>query len=186
MANASAKRVASQNAATIKSLRIGLILVCVLSLLFRFLLRCGTLSPRRFSFWIYVFSMVPSVFLSQYLIRIGSPRHDPTTGTLISAGEDLSRPGIIEWCFDVVYITWVCQIGSGAFGQWFWWLYSIIPAYAMYKLWNSALSPLLLGRSASADTTEEGDGKQPLSKRQEKLRKRGERGDPRIRAQPLH
>lgn len=45
------------------------------------------------------------MFLSRYLERIGSPRHDPTTGTLISAGEDLGRPGILEWCFDVVYIT---------------------------------------------------------------------------------
>ena len=74
----------------------------------------------------YALSLVPSVFLSRYLERIGSPRRDPTTGTLISAGEDLSRPGILEWCFDVVYITWACQVGSGAFGAWVWWLYLIV------------------------------------------------------------
>jgi hypothetical protein len=76
-----------------------------LSLIFRLLLRRGALSPKSFGFWVYILSLVPSIFLSRYLERIGSPRHDPTTGTLISAGEDLGSPGIIEWCFDVVYIT---------------------------------------------------------------------------------
>ena len=76
----------------------------------------------------YALSLVPSVFLSRYLERIGSPRRDPTTGALLAAGEDLSRPGIIEWAFDVVYITWACQVGSGAFGAWVWWLYLIVSA----------------------------------------------------------
>lgn len=90
----------------------------VLSLLVRVLFQRGALSPKRFSFWVYVLSLIPSIFLSRYLERIGSPRHDPTTGTLISSGEDLGRPGIIEWCFDVIYIT--CKYTlfvSGSFRQ---------------------------------------------------------------------
>jgi hypothetical protein len=70
----------------------------------------GTLSPKTFAFWIYALSLIPSIFLTRYLERIGSPRLDPTTGTLISSGEDLSRPGILEWCFDVVYITCECTL----------------------------------------------------------------------------
>ena len=125
----------------------------------------------RSAFWVYALSLVPSVFLSRYLERIGSPRRDPTTGALISAGEDLARPGIIEWCFDVVYITWACQVGSGAFGVWVWWLYLIvspvprlvvvrvldstsggqqIPLYAAFRLWSTVISPMVLGRSGSA------------------------------------
>ena len=96
---------AQHNAESIKNLRLGLLVSGALSILLRLLFRRGSLSPKQLSFWIYVFSLVPSVFLSRYLERIGSPRRDPTTGTLISAGEDLSRPGIIEWCFDVIYIT---------------------------------------------------------------------------------
>ncbi|KAI0771929.1 DUF788-domain-containing protein [Trametes elegans] len=184
MANASAKRTAQQNAETIKNLRLGLLISGALSILSRLLFRRSSLSPTQFSFWIYLLSLVPSVFLSRYLERIGSPRRDPTTGTLISAGEDLSRPGIIEWCFDVVYITWACQIGSGAFGQWVWWLYLIIPLYAIFKLWSGVISPMFFGRSAASAAPEaESETKEPTSKRQEKLRKRSERGDPRVRAQ---
>ncbi|OBZ76941.1 Meiotically up-regulated gene 69 protein [Grifola frondosa] len=118
MANASAKRIAQQNAEAIKNLRLGLLVSLALSFLLRVLFRRDSLLPWRFSFWIYFLSVIPSVFLSWYLDKIGSPRRDPTTGTLISAGEDLGRPGILEWCFDVIYITWACQVGSGAFGEW--------------------------------------------------------------------
>ncbi|KAI0824610.1 DUF788-domain-containing protein [Trametes gibbosa] len=184
MANASAKRTAQQNAESIKNLRLGLLVSGALSILLRLLFRRRTLSPTQFSFWIYLFSLGPSVFLARYLERIGSPRRDPTTGTLISAGEDLSRPGIIEWCFDVIYVTWACQIGSGAFGQWVWWLYLIIPLYAIFKLWSSVISPMFFGRSAASAAPEaEAEAKEPTSKRQEKLRKRSERGDPRVRMQ---
>ncbi|EMD41118.1 hypothetical protein CERSUDRAFT_111692 [Gelatoporia subvermispora B] len=183
MANASAKRIAQQNADAIKNLRLGMIISAVLSLLPRILFRRGSLSPKTFGFWIYVLSLVPSIFLSRYLERIGSPRRDPTTGTLISAGEDLNRPGIIEWCFDVVYVTWACQIGSGVFGTWFWWLYLVIPLYATYKLWFGVISPMLLGRSAATPADEQPAAQEPTSKRQEKLRKRADRGDPRVRTQ---
>ncbi|KAI0347493.1 DUF788-domain-containing protein [Trametopsis cervina] len=180
MANASAKRVASQNANTIKNLRLGMIISGVLALVFRVFFQRGSLSPKRFSFYIYILSLVPSIFLSRYLERIGSPRVDPTTGTLISAGEDLSSSGIIEWCFDVVYITWACQIGSGLFGTWVWLLYLIIPGYAGYKLWGSVIAPFVLGRTPATAEPELPDANQPTSKRQEKLKKRQERGDPRV------
>ena len=96
---------ASQNANSVKALRVGLLAASALSFILRLLFRQGSLSPRKLSFWIYSLSMIPSVFLSQYLIRIGTPRHEPSTGGLLSSGEDLSRSGIIEWCFDVIYIT---------------------------------------------------------------------------------
>ncbi|KAH8106260.1 DUF788-domain-containing protein [Cristinia sonorae] len=185
MANASAKRVASQNASTVNNLRLGTLVSGVLSLLFRLVLRRGALSPKTFAFWIYIVSLVPSIFLTRYLERIGSPRYDDATGTLISSGEDLSRPGVLEWCFDVVYITWACQVGSGAFGQWFWWFYVVIPAYAMWKLWGSVISPLVLGRGSGSGAEEEGPAAGPASKRQEKLRKRSEKGDPRVQSRAV-
>ncbi|KAJ3525617.1 hypothetical protein NM688_g8378 [Phlebia brevispora] len=158
-----------------------MLIATVLSLFCRVLFQQGSLSPKKFSFWIYVLSLVPSIFLSRYLERIGSPRHDPTTGTLISSGEDLSHAGILEWCFDVVYITWACQVGSGLLGPWVWWLYLVIPGYAVYKLWGKVISPFVLGRSSAPVTQADDTGKkETLSKRQEKLRKRSERGDPRV------
>ena len=118
--------IAQQNAEAIKNLRLGLLVSCALSLLLRLLLNRAALRPTSAAFWVYALSLVPSVFLSRYLQRIGSPRRDPTTCALLAAGEDLPRPGIIEWAFDVVYITWACQVGSGAFGAWVWWLYLIV------------------------------------------------------------
>ncbi|KAJ3880178.1 hypothetical protein F5051DRAFT_400600 [Lentinula edodes] len=187
MANASAKRIANQNEATVKHLRLGLFLPTILSLLLRFLFRRNSLPPSKGSLALYLGTFFPGFFLSKYLIKTGTTRRDPTTGTLISYGEDLNQPGLTEWAFDVLYITWACQIGSGAFGEWFWWLYTVIPLYAIYKLWVSVISPFVLGRSSpfsptdsKSEATAEETG---TSKRQEKLRKRSERGDPRVRTQ---
>ncbi|PPQ77720.1 hypothetical protein CVT25_011155 [Psilocybe cyanescens] len=183
MANASGKRIANQNETTVKTLRLGMVLPTILSLVLRFLFRKSSLPPSKGSLAIYIVTFFPAFFLSNYLIKQGSPRRDPTTGTLISSGEDLSQPGVTEWCFDILYITWACQMGSGAFGEWFWWLYMIIPLYAVFKLWTSVISPLVLGRGSAgpADSTSD---KEPVgSKRQEKLRKRQEKGDPRVRVQ---
>ncbi|KAJ7937277.1 hypothetical protein B0H13DRAFT_1945154 [Mycena leptocephala] len=182
MANASAKRIANQNESTVKTLKLGMIVPTIISLVLRLLFRRGSLPPSKGALFLYTVTFFPAFFLSNYLIRIGTTRRDPTTGTLISYGEDLSQPGVTEWCFDILYVTWACQIGSGAFGEWFWWLYMIIPIYAVYKLWTSVVSPML-GRSSPV-TEDSSTDKDTTSKRQEKMRKRSERGDPRVRAQP--
>jgi hypothetical protein len=57
-----------------------------------------------------------------------------------------------------------------------------IPLYAIYKLWSAVISPMFLGRPPA--TVDDGAAnKETTSKRQEKLRKRSERGDPRVRTQ---
>nr|GAT53930.1 predicted protein [Mycena chlorophos] len=183
MANAAAKKIASQNEATVKVLKLGMLLPTILSLVLRLLFRRASLPPSKWSLALYTITFLPAFFLSNYLIKIGTTRRDPTTGTLISFGEDLSQAGVIEWCFDVLYVTWFCQVGSGAFGDWFWWLYMVIPLYALFKLWTSVLSPFVLGRAAAAAPPEQA-AQEGTSKRQEKLRKRSERGDPRVKAQP--
>jgi hypothetical protein len=77
----------------------------VISLFLRFLFRRTSLPPSKTSLAIYVLTFFPSLFLSNYLIKIGTPRRDPTTGTLLSYGEDLAQPGVTEWCFDILYVT---------------------------------------------------------------------------------
>ncbi|EKM80483.1 hypothetical protein AGABI1DRAFT_128157 [Agaricus bisporus var. burnettii JB137-S8] len=184
MANASAKRIAHQNETAVRSLKLGMVIPTIISLLLRFFFRRSSLPPSKTSLAIYVVTFFPSLFLSNYLIKIGTPRRDPTTGTLLSYGEDLAQPGVTEWCFDILYITWACQVGSGAFGEWFWFLYMVIPLFAIFKLWSSVISPFMNGRSSSIQdpAAAEADN-QPTSKRQEKLRKRSEKGDPRVRTQ---
>ncbi|KAF8665682.1 hypothetical protein AX16_000135 [Volvariella volvacea WC 439] len=183
MANAAAKKIANRNESIIKILKYGMILPTIISIALRFLFRRSSIPPSRGSIAIYLATFFPAFFLSHYLVKLGTPRRDPITNAIISYGEDLSQPGVTEWCFDIVYITWTCQIGSGAFGEWFWWLYMIIPLYAVVKLGSSFLSPLILGRFDSSGATEPDVAKEPTSKRQEKLRKRSERGDPRVKVQ---
>ncbi|KAF9468977.1 hypothetical protein BDZ94DRAFT_559265 [Collybia nuda] len=172
MANASAKRIANQNEVAVKTLKLGMVIPTVISLVLRFLFRRDSLPPSKGSLAIYVVTFFPAFFLSNYLVKIGTTRRDPTTGTLISYGEDLNQTGVTEWCFDILYVTWACQIGSGAFGEWFWWLYMVIPLYAVFKLWTSVISPMVLGRSgAVTPAADNPSDKETTSKRQDKLRK---------------
>ncbi|KAF8631143.1 hypothetical protein AX15_002489 [Amanita polypyramis BW_CC] len=188
MANAAAKRIASQNESTIKFLKLGIFIPPLISFLLRFLLRRSSLPPSKTSLAIYIVTYFPAFFLSNYLIKIGTPRRDPTTGTLISYGEDLNQKGVTEWCFDIIYITWICQIGSGLFGDWFWSLYMVIPLYAVFKLCISVISPLILGQPKDMETsTNSSTTEEHTSKRQQKMKKRSDRGDPRVKdATPEH
>jgi len=96
---------AHRNETMVKTLKLGMIVPTIISLVLRFLFRRSSLPPSRFSLALYVVTFFPSLFLSNYLIKIGTPRRDPTTGTLLSYGEDLNQTGVIEWCFDILYIT---------------------------------------------------------------------------------
>jgi hypothetical protein len=82
-----------------------MVMPTVLSLLLRLILRRGSIPPSKSSLAIYLLMSIPMVLLSNHLIKIGSTRREASTGALISSGEDLSQPGVTEWCFDIIYIT---------------------------------------------------------------------------------
>lgn len=112
MANASAKKTAASNERAISNLRQGLLIATILSTLIRIIFRTKSLSPAQLSFWIHILSHIPSTLIARYLARIGEPKR-ADTGELISSGEDLNQPGVIEWCFDIVYVT--CKRGPRFF-----------------------------------------------------------------------
>jgi len=95
----------------------------------RFFFRSSVLPPSKTSILIHVLTFVPVFVLYTHLNSIGSPRRDSQTGALIGSGEDLNMHGVTEWCWDIIYVTWACQIGSAAFGEWFWWLYLCVRFY---------------------------------------------------------
>ncbi|KAG8932986.1 hypothetical protein FRC03_012929 [Tulasnella sp. 419] len=176
MANASAKRTAADNEKALKNLRYGMMISSAIYVLLRFVLPFrpvqGLTQPI-----IYVLTLIPTLVLYRHLHSIGTPRRDQSTGALISAGEDLSQAGLTESCWDVIYVTWFCQVGSTLLGDWFWWFYLAIPAYAVWKLYTSVLGPLFFNKSGDADapndaSNEQADGQ---SKRQQKLQKRSEK-----------
>lgn len=96
---------ANQNESTVKTLKFGVFIPTLISFLLRFWFRRSSLPPSKGSLAIYIVTFFPAFFLSNYLIKIGTTRRDPITGTLISYGEDLGQPGVTEWCFDILYIT---------------------------------------------------------------------------------
>jgi hypothetical protein len=138
---------ATQNEKAVKNLRLGMIIPTLLHFILRLLIRRNSLPPSKGSLAIYIITYLPTFFLTRYLKKIGTTKRD-TAGTLISSGEDLNQPGITEWCFDIIYITceiisWysqgyfleftcvgACQVGSGAFGEWFWYFWLVVSPVA--------------------------------------------------------
>ena len=135
---------------------------------------------------------------------MGAPRYSPS-GALTSAGDDLSQAGLTQYMQDVVYVTWAAQL-FGLIWSKGWWLYAIvcgsrdssrvatdshstqIPAYAGYRLFGVA-SPYIFGNKkgspagdarAQAQAAASKDG---LSKRQQKMQARYEKGDKRYQMQ---
>ncbi|KAI9507698.1 hypothetical protein F5148DRAFT_1276088 [Russula earlei] len=178
MANTSSKRIASQNEVAIKNMCYGHLLGNIVPLLIRVLFRREAFLLSKKAIALYCVSLALSHFLYRQLKRMGTPRRD-STGNLVSSGDDLNQPGMTDWTFDVLYISWLAQVGSAILGEWFWWIYIVIPTFVFYKSWTIFISPMLFGRSSSLGQEEQ--KQEGSSKRQEKLKKRSERGDPRVK-----
>lgn len=98
--------------------------------LLRLLLPNASFPPSLRQLTPYILTAIPQLVLFRHLSTVGSPRRDSATGTLIAPGEDLNASGVTEWCFDVIYVTWACQVGSALLGEFVWWLYlSVSPAF---------------------------------------------------------
>ncbi|KAI5459937.1 hypothetical protein BGZ63DRAFT_425883 [Mariannaea sp. PMI_226] len=125
MAQKAKKDRAKSNAAALNNLHIGSLVINGLFLLLHFLFR-----PR--SLWLYGLLCTPSL-ICQYVLEVsGRPKYDPATKALRSAGEDLGAPGLTEYMFDVIWVTWASTVLAIIFGNWGWLLWAAIPAYGIY------------------------------------------------------
>ena len=59
-----------------------------------------------------------------FLSFSASPKYAPG-GALQSAGADLSQPGVIEYTWDILYVTMFVQLTTAFFSDWFWLIYLI-------------------------------------------------------------
>ncbi|KAF8939078.1 hypothetical protein BGZ58_010714 [Dissophora ornata] len=117
---------------------------------------------------------------------MGQPRFN-SKGELVDAGEDLSQEGLVQYAFDIIYVTWFVHVTS-AFWSKAWWFYLTIPVYAGWKLWHLAIKPMLArggmggaGAAGAADgAAASGNTDGAKSKRREKMEKRAEKG-PQVR-----
>jgi len=147
--------------------------------LLRLMLPGNSFPPATRQLTLYFMTAIPQFVLFRHLSTVGSPRRDSKTGALIAPGEDLGAPGVTEWCFDVIYVTWACLVGSSLLGEFVWWLYLSIPLYAAWKLWTAIIGPMMgfnkLRQTAPAAADNSGDGTEALSKKQQKAQKKAEK-----------
>lgn len=87
----------------------GMLISTVIAILFRLLFRRSSLTSKL-SVFIYAVTYAPTYFLSRYLENIGTPKRDSTTGVLVNSGEDLNQQGLLEYGFDVIYVTCACSL----------------------------------------------------------------------------
>lgn len=133
-------------------------------MLLRFTLRTS-LSLKR-----YVLLSAPGLLIEFYLEKLARPSYNPD-GTLRRAGEDLDAQGLTEFMWDIVYWTWINLILVMILGNRAWWLYLVIPAYAIYAAVTTASG---LKSSFSGLAGGGGDGESASqSKRQQKMERRG-------------
>ncbi|KAI1191283.1 DUF788 domain-containing protein [Nemania serpens] len=126
MAQKARKDRAKANTAALKNLHIGTLIVNIIFVLWNLLF-------KRRSLLLYVLLSIPSFICEFVLESTGRPKYDQSTNSLKTAGEDLSAPGLTEYMFDVIWVTWASVILVTFVGNWGWLLWSAVPAYGAYK-----------------------------------------------------
>ncbi|KAI1807982.1 DUF788-domain-containing protein [Daldinia bambusicola] len=126
MAQKARKDTAKANAAALKNLHTGTLIINTLFVLFNFII-------KKRSILLYVILSIPSFICEYFLEASGRPRYDPSTKALQRAGEDMSAPGLTEYMFDVIWVTWASVVLVMLFGNWGWLLWTVVPAYGAFK-----------------------------------------------------
>lgn len=99
---------------------------------------------------------------------------------LVKSGDDIKGPGLFEYMFDCVYLTWFCDILMIVFGSNKVWIIMLtVPAFLIYKI-SSIAKSFFGGKKVAAakvsTANEDSQGKhEGKSKRQAKLEQRGQR-----------
>ncbi|KAK5050636.1 hypothetical protein LTR84_003918 [Exophiala bonariae] len=168
MAQKAAKTLAVRNTSRLKQTHLITLAMHAIFLFLRLTLR-SSLSLKR-----YVLLSAPGLLIEFYLEKLARPSYNPD-GSLRRAGEDLDAPGLTEFMWDIVYWTWINLILVMVLGNRAWWLYLVIPAYAIYAAVTTATGIKssfagLAGGGGEPSAASQGQGQ---SKRQQKMEKRG-------------
>ncbi|RMZ84624.1 hypothetical protein DV737_g1193, partial [Chaetothyriales sp. CBS 132003] len=163
MAQKAAKSLAARNTARLNQTHLISLLLHSLFLVIAFTLRRASLSLQA-----YALLTAPALLIEFYLDRLARPAYN-ADGSLRRPGDDLGAAGVTEFLWDVLYWTWITVIAAAVFGNRAWWLYLVVPGYAIYAAVTTAsgLKGMLGGIGGAAS-----DG-QVQSKRQKKMEARG-------------
>lgn len=130
----------------------------ILNILF---LALSTLWLKR-SLTLYTILSIPSFACQFVLERTGRPSYVADGKTLVKSGEDLAAPGLTEYMFDVIWVTWASLVAVLMFGEkgWFTWL--VVPVYGLYTAWGLfGKARGMMGGMGQQGAGAEGAGAQP-------------------------
>ncbi|KAI5955652.1 hypothetical protein KGF54_001154 [Candida jiufengensis] len=127
----------------------------------------------------YIIFQIPSIVLQYLLEQNGRPKY--LGDKMIKSGDDILQKGsLFQYCFDIIYLTWFFDILMIVFGSnKVWILYLIIPGYITYKLSGFIIPFFKKSKPSVVDNdidNKEKDSNTGLSKRQQKLKARQEKG----------
>ncbi|KAK6067308.1 hypothetical protein SCUP234_11683 [Seiridium cupressi] len=129
MAQKARKDRAKSNAEALKNLHLGTLIVNTLFVL-------SNLLFKRRSLLFYIILSIPA-FICEYILEsTGRPKYDPSTKALRNAGEDLNAPGLTEYMWDIIWVTWASVIAVIFFGNGGWLLWVAVPVFAVIKGWG--------------------------------------------------
>ncbi|CEH16037.1 Predicted membrane protein [Ceraceosorus bombacis] len=174
------------NASALQSLRVGFLIVNTIHLVLVFY------AYRSKATWgsVIKYASTEAVAVALWL----------TLEKMARDGDDLKQTGLTAYMFDIIYVTWFVHVGTALFGSWVWWIWAVIPLYASYIAYSKLVVPFVLGGrdplrglfsafagssggTAPVDQAATEDNAAGQSKRQAKLQKRAEKGDPRVQMQ---
>ncbi|TGZ80035.1 hypothetical protein EX30DRAFT_341877 [Ascodesmis nigricans] len=172
MAKKAAKTLANTNAAHLRQAHLISATLHTIFILLRLIFLHGSWKK-------YILLSTPALLLEAYLDRIGRPKYradEQGHRVLVSAGEDLGSKGLMEYAWDVVYVTWICLVVVGVVGERGWWVALVVPMYGAFlavTLVNDFRQGRIPGMPSMPSMSAEGAGQQGVSKRQQKMEKRG-------------
>ena len=117
MAQKARKDRAKANEASLKALHIGSAAVNIFFIIWCFIL---PFTAKR-SVIAYILLSIPAAVAQYILETTGRPRY--VDGQMKGSGEDLAAPGLTEYLFDIVWVTWASLISVVLFGNWGWLLF---------------------------------------------------------------
>lgn len=142
MANKGAKKRKEENEKHIAFLRNLILISNTLYVVLRFGLRFGSL--RWFHGGMFCFTSAIYKLVYDQLAGMAKPEIDAATGEILDGGFDMSTGGLCSYMHDLLYITSFLQVAS-ILSDKFWWLYLVIPAFGIFKVWpfiyNNFLKP---------------------------------------------
>ncbi|CAI5758929.1 unnamed protein product [Candida verbasci] len=173
MSSASVKKIATANTNILNQLLLIQIIVNLLVLVIYIIFK------RPTSIKPYIIFNIPNFLLNYNLETSGRPKY---VNKNLKVSTDLNQKGLIEYYFDVIYVTLFLNIIMVVFGSnKVWYLYLIIPGYIVYTLGGYVLPFLKKDKGQVGTEPVQAENNSGLSKRQQKLQQRKEKGGQQVK-----